>query len=839
MLALAAVHGVLIPPVFAVQPPPQVLKPLVLPKLPLAVQPVQLKQVPSVIGMTETQARSALARAGFSVGGISRVPHTAAAGTVVSQSVSPGTRHGPRDPIALQLSLGSRPELKVFKPPVINPGLLNPGAATPPRDDVQPPRDAPPPDDVRPPRPEIKVFKPPVINPGILNPGAATPPRDDVQPPPRDEVQPGFIVVPHLFGATLTRARAQLQLRRLQLGRVERRAHDAAAGTVVDQSPPGGTQLTRPVSVDVVISSGPQLVTVPNVVELQIEPARVRLRDLSQGQISEEWIPSDRPRGIVLRQRPAAGTRIKPVPPPAFRLHVSAGPRRVVPDVIGRSLAEARRRLDGVELRVGAQRETESDVPAGRIVHQRPEGSTDIAANRVEAVDLWISRGPVVEIVVPNVVGDREPAARERIGEAGLDVGDGDRRHAPQAAGIVVEQKPRGGTRVRRDERVRVDLLISLGPAPPPVAKTMPNLVGGALDAVPPLLAPLELAVTTVRSQASIEPKGTVVAQRPAAGAVVKPDTRVEVAVSDGSRVRVPALVGRARDEAAQLLREADLIAVDSTREAQQPPGTVLEQAPQAGREVARGSRVQIVLAAEAQREATTVNVPDVLGVPVTPARQRIEEAGLAVALREADSLTYEAGSIAVQSPAGGTQVARDSIVQLTVSLGLPPLPDLVGMAEPQARGRLAELGLAARVSRQRADDQPRDVVLAQNPAAGVRLSRGAEVALVIAAPSELGAIAPPRGLSLPPAALVAGVAGGALVLAGGGALLARRIRASRLREKPAGKRGAIDARVRLDPAGRVTELTSEPGAEGPAIHFRVRLEHGRPQLHQDDGGQG
>jgi len=781
----------------AVQPPSPIVKPLQSPQAPLRVTPVKpevvLRQVPTVIGMSEAQARSTLERAGLSVGGVSRVANAAAAGTVFAQSVAPGTRHDPREPIGLQISLGSKPEIKVFRPPLINPELFKPGVITP----------VPSPE---PPEPE-------------------RPPRDDVQPP--------VLVVPQLRETTLQQARSRLELRRLKLGRVERRPSDAPAGVVIDQSPEAGTRLQRPIAVDVVVSTGPQLIVVPNVVGLQLGEARDRLRALSQGQIEEQWIASDRPRGLVLRQSPTAGSRIRPTPPPSFRLFVSVGPRRMVPNVIDRTLAEAQQIIRGADLRVGAVREAESDAPAGRVIDQRPRGGTDIAAGRVEAVDLLISRGPPTPAprAVPNVVGSDESAAAAQIREAELSVGTIEREHTSEPAGIVVEQKPRGGTPVPRDERVSVDLRVSLGPAPPPVSRRMPNLVGEPLDAVPSLLAPLELSIARVRAQASVEPKGTVLAQTPAAGAPVRAGSQVDVGVSDGSLVRVPALVGRSREEAAELLRSVGLDAREATRETAQDHGDVLEQNPQAGATVARGSPVQVTIAVAPQQEPI-VEVPDVIGAPITQARQRIEQAGFAVTTQEADSLAYEAGTVAAQSPAGGAQAARNSAVQLTVSLGLPPLPDLVGLPASQARGRLAQLGLTATVSEQQADDQPQDIVLAQSPAAGARLSRGAEVALVVA-------IGPPEIVPrFPPAVVIAGAAGGALLLAGAGAWIARRVRTSGKPEKPAAERGTINAQARLDPAGRATELDSTLDIAGPDVRFRIRLKHGETRLQQEDGGQ-
>ena len=140
----------------AVQPakPPLIFKPEAIIRSPALVRPVnpevQLRQVPAVTGMSEARARSTLESAGFMTGSVSRVASRAAAGIVVSQSVAPGTRHDPREPIGLQISRGQKPETEVYEPPAINPELLKPGVVRP-TEPAEPPQEPPPPrDDVQP-----------------------------------------------------------------------------------------------------------------------------------------------------------------------------------------------------------------------------------------------------------------------------------------------------------------------------------------------------------------------------------------------------------------------------------------------------------------------------------------------------------------------------------------------------------------------------------------------------------------------------------------------------------------------------------------------------------------
>jgi serine/threonine-protein kinase len=96
-------------------------------------------------------------------------------------------------------------------------------------------------------------------------------------------------VLPALIGQTFEQATAQLQ----QLGLVLTRAPDVfsdtvGAGLIAELAPPAGTELPRGASVTVAVSKGPDVVTVPNVVGLDLTTAVANLTQagLAQGTIS-------------------------------------------------------------------------------------------------------------------------------------------------------------------------------------------------------------------------------------------------------------------------------------------------------------------------------------------------------------------------------------------------------------------------------------------------------------------------------------------------------------------------------------------------------------------------
>jgi eukaryotic-like serine/threonine-protein kinase len=101
----------------------------------------------------------------------------------------------------------------------------------------------------------------------------------------------------------------------------------------------------------------------------------------------------------------------------------------------------------------------------------------------------------------------------------------------------------------------------------------------------------LHVSVSTVHVD---RPRGTVVAQRPRAGSVVRVGSVVHLSVAAPVTVRVPDLVGLSSDAAAARLRELSLTPYIVSVHSLQPAGNVVAQEPAAGTSVVRGTRVTI-----------------------------------------------------------------------------------------------------------------------------------------------------------------------------------------------------------------------------------------------------
>jgi eukaryotic-like serine/threonine-protein kinase len=128
--------------------------------------------------------------------------------------------------------------------------------------------------------------------------------------------------------------------------------------------------------------------------------------------------------------------------------------------------------------------------------------------------------------------------------------------------------------------------------------------------------------------------------------------------------------------------------------------------------------------------QSDTTTVPTVEGLTLDRAVTRLEEENL-----KSDIVTQEndaaEGTVFRQDPSPGTEVDEGSTVQLLVSGGPKsgPVPNAVGLPEPQARDRLVAAGFQVKSREVFAEDEPGTVV-AQEPAAGADAEAGATVTI-------------------------------------------------------------------------------------------------------------
>jgi len=199
-----------------------------------------------------------------------------------------------------------------------------------------------------------------------------------------------------------------------------------------------------------------------------------------------------------------------------------------------------------------------------------------------------------------------------------------------------------------------------------PTAKlAAPNLQGMSVAEARRLFQAKGISIVEEAERGDPEAKpGTILLQRPAAGAVLtNMEIRVTVAKAEMT-VQVPPVIGQKIDEARSALVEAGFEVPEATHEASDKPvGTVIKQVPNPGANAKRGSIVRLVVS-----QAPAVAVPQVTGKYLRRARQMLEEAGLKVgSIRRVEHPEHGQNYVLSQTPDAESQVPPGTEVDLVI----------------------------------------------------------------------------------------------------------------------------------------------------------------------------
>ncbi|TDJ47513.1 MAG: PASTA domain-containing protein [Gemmatimonadetes bacterium] len=166
---------------------------------------------------------------------------------------------------------------------------------------------------------------------------------------------------------------------------------DAPEGTVLAQSPLAG-QFARPgAPVDVTLSRGPEVHTLPDVAGLSERQAGIVLERLGYD-VEIERRADPMAAGRAVETRPAAGTDLA-VPSPVVLVVSEGAPIVVIPDMLGMHIDDALQILSEVRLELGSiSFDSEAPEAPGRIVGQYPPVGYSLRAG--DSVELRVAGDP-------------------------------------------------------------------------------------------------------------------------------------------------------------------------------------------------------------------------------------------------------------------------------------------------------------------------------------------------------------------------------------------------------------------------------------------------------------
>jgi serine/threonine-protein kinase len=254
------------------------------------------------------------------------------------------------------------------------------------------------------------------------------------------------IPVPNLVGETLADAQKQGVNGGFTVEESGQDYCEQDKGKICSQTPDSGT-IERDGTITVVISKGPELITVPDVKGLTLEAATQELEDKGF-EVESKEVVSERTVGTVTDQSPNAGVD-KPKGTTITLSIAKESPKVTVPDVINKPLAEAQAQLTPLGLEVDTQETERDDVAPGTVVQQTPVGNTQVKPG--STVTLTVAKASAT-FPMPDVTNQKLKDVKKALQDAGLTIasiaGPGDDN------AIVIASTPLAGTPVKPGDSV-------------------------------------------------------------------------------------------------------------------------------------------------------------------------------------------------------------------------------------------------------------------------------------------------------------------------------------------------------------------------------------------------
>jgi serine/threonine-protein kinase len=278
--------------------------------------------------------------------------------------------------------------------------------------------------------------------------------------------------IPNVTNLDIETARAQLTANGFVVGtETLQDSQDIEEGIVISQSLPAGTEAPPGTQVDLVVSSGPRFLTMPDLEGVTQSIAEEELNRLGfTDVVVEEDFSNDMLEGYVINSVPAASQLAER--DETVTIFVSKGPEPFpLPEFTGRSVPEANELASQRGLTLVVDPETVDVTLAsglvGKIAAQSPAPGTEV----VFGDEIHVRLGVLVQVAVPDLTSKTEEEARAELLELGLTLNVVGTIEVPPESGLeglIAGQNPEVGTMVDDGSVVTVDIGIVTPEEPPP-----------------------------------------------------------------------------------------------------------------------------------------------------------------------------------------------------------------------------------------------------------------------------------------------------------------------------------------------------------------------------------
>ncbi len=263
------------------------------------------------------------------------------------------------------------------------------------------------------------------------------------------------VVVPDLRNQTEASAVSQLDEVGTHANTSEDYSATVAKGKVIATDPKAGESVRRYQGVNLVISRGPRMVSVPNLNGLDRKAAQAQLEEanLKLGKVTERH--NEAKAGKIIEQSEEFGSSIAEAS--KVDVVVSSGPAPVeIPRVQGRNESDAKDLLEAAGFTVVVGEAEFSDTyEEGAVIRTSPNGGEKV--ERGSEIEMVVSKGPDL-VEVPNVRFKSTDEARQILEDAGFEVSVEEGSFGT-VLDNVVQQRPRAGEMLKRGSTVVIGVV--------------------------------------------------------------------------------------------------------------------------------------------------------------------------------------------------------------------------------------------------------------------------------------------------------------------------------------------------------------------------------------------
>ena len=267
-----------------------------------------------------------------------------------------------------------------------------------------------------------------------------------------------------------------------------------------------------------------------------------------------------------------------------------------VPDVTGKTTAEAVKAIEAAGFTVGSQDSAyDTSIEAGKVISQSPKGGEKAAKG--SKINIVVSQG-TEEVTVPDLSGKTLSEAQKALANAGFALGTTSEDYSDSVdSGKVISQDPAANKSAKKGSTVNI--VISKGSD----KITVPDFSGKTEQEASAAAKNAGLSISFQYAYSDTVSQGLAMKQSESAGSKVSKGTEIVVTISEGKapaeKVTVPSnLVGSTWDSVSSKLKNLGLNPSKQTdSSSSEPSGTVTKVSPNEGSSVEAGDTVTVYVA--------------------------------------------------------------------------------------------------------------------------------------------------------------------------------------------------------------------------------------------------